>query len=105
MGSESTLEWAILAWSTQVQHDYSLQERASQGVVGRETHMESIQCLEDMPKAKITKELCLPPTDYMARQLIALSRELRIYVFVASDVEGEKHSLQQLLERKVGVAE
>ena len=64
--------------------------------------MESVQCLEDMPGAKITKDLCIPPVDFVSRYLIALAREKRIYtVFVASDVEGEKHGLQQLLGRKV----
>lgn len=64
--------------------------------------MESGQCLEDMPGAKITSDLCLPPVDFVARYLIALTREMRIYnVFVASDVEGEKHGLQQQLGRRV----
>lgn len=64
--------------------------------------MESVQCLEGMPGAKITKDLCIPPTDFVARHVIAMAREKRVYtVFVASDVEGEKHELQQKLGRKV----
>ena len=64
--------------------------------------MESVQCLEDMPGVSITQHLCLPPVDVVAQHLIALTRETRVYtVFVASDVEGEKHELQQKLGRKV----
>ena len=80
-----------------------LQKRACENAVGRESFMESVQCLEDLPGAKITGDLCIPPVDFVTRHLIALTRQTRIYtVFVASDVEGEKHELQQKLGRKVG---
>ena len=79
-----------------------LQVRACEGALGRQSYMESPQCLDDMPGAKVTQNLCLPPLDYVVRYLVALTRQKRVYtVFVASDVEGEKHGLQQLLGRKV----
>ena len=81
-----------------------LQVRACEGAVGRERFMESPQCLEDIPGAQITQDLCIPPVHFVSQYLIALAREMRIYtVFVASDVAGEKHGLQQLLGRKVCV--
>ena len=67
--------------------------------------MEACQCLEDMPGAQITPDLCLPPVDFVVRYLVDLTRRLRVYtVFVASDVTGETHQLQQLLGRTVSVA-
>ncbi len=64
--------------------------------------MEAIQCLEAMPRATITKELCLPAMDFVSQYLTALAQEKRIYnVFVASDVKAEEHGLQKLLGRKV----
>ena len=79
-----------------------VQVRACESAVGRESFMESVQCLEDMPGAKITQDLCIPPVDFVSRYLIALCRKMRVYtVFVASDVAGEKHGLQQLLGTRV----
>lgn len=67
--------------------------------------MESVQCLEDMPGVTITQQLCLPPVEAVAQHLVALTRATRVYtVFVASDVEGEKHELQQKLGRRVIVS-
>ena len=34
--------------------------------------MESGQCLEDIPGAKITKELCLQPMDVVAKHVLSL---------------------------------
>ena len=64
--------------------------------------MESVQCLEDMPGALITEDLCIPSVNSVSQHLIALTRRTKIYtVFVASDVEGETHGLQQQLGSKV----
>ncbi len=74
--------------------------------MGRESFMASAQCLGDMPGAKITKDLCIPPVDFVSRHVIPLARSKRIYtVFVASDVEGEKHGIQQLLGTRVCIRE
>lgn len=66
--------------------------------------MESGQCLEGLPGATITKDLCIPPMTLVSRHLGNLARKTRIYnVFVASDVTGEKHGLDKLLGKRVSV--
>lgn len=77
-------------------------KHACENAVGREQFMEAVQCLEGLPRAKITQDLCLPPVDFVVRHLVALTRRHRIYtVFVASDVAGEKHELQQKLGTRI----
>ena len=64
--------------------------------------MESGQCLEDMPGAKVTKDLCLPPIDLVAKHVMSLVRQHGTRsVFVASDVTPDVHNLQQRLGRRV----
>ena len=64
--------------------------------------MESGQCLEDIPGSKVTKELCLPPMDMVAKHVMSLIRKYGTRsVFVASDVSPNVHGLEEKLGRKV----
>ena len=64
--------------------------------------MESGQCLEDIPGAKITKELCLPPMDMVAKHVLSLIQRYGTRsVFVASDVPPDVHGLKEKLGSKV----
>lgn len=66
--------------------------------------MESGQCLEDVPGGKVTKELCLPPMDLVAKHVMSLIRKHGTRsVFVASDVPPDVHDLKQRLGRKVRI--
>ena len=63
--------------------------------------MESGQCLEDVPGSKVTKELCLPPMDVVAKHVMSLIRKHGSRsMFVASDhdvspdVRGWRKSLE-----------
>ena len=80
----------------------SLQVRACEHAGGRDSFMESDQCLEDVPGGKVTKELCLPPIDLVAKHVMSLIRKYGTRsVFVASDVPPDVHNLKQKLGRKV----
>ena len=80
----------------------SLQVRACEHVGGRDSFMESGQCLKDVPRSKITKELCLPPMDMVAKRVMSLIRKYGTRsVFVASDVPPDVHGLEEKLGRKV----
>ena len=64
--------------------------------------MESGQCLEDIPGVKITKELCLPPMDMIAKHVLSLIQRYGTRsVFVASDVPPDVHGLKEKLGSKV----
>ncbi len=64
--------------------------------------MESDQCLEDIPRAKINKDICLPSMEVVKQQVLALLRKTGIKsLFVASDVEAEKYNIQTYIGRKV----
>ncbi len=64
--------------------------------------MESDQCLEDVPRAKIDKDICLPSMEVVKRQVLALLRRTGVQsVFVASDVEAEKYNIQTYIGRRV----
>ena len=68
--------------------------------------MESGQCLEDIPGAVVTKDLCLPFIYMVAQHVIELVRKHGTKsVFVASDVPPDVHNLKQKLGRKVTAAE
>ena len=64
--------------------------------------MESGQCLDDIPGSKVTKDLCLPPMDLVAKHVLSLVRKHGTRsVFVASDVAPDVHNLKQRVGRKV----
>lgn len=64
--------------------------------------MESVQCLEDVPGSKVTKDLCIPSVDVVTKHVMSLIAEHGIMpVFVASDVSPDVHNVKQMLGRKV----
>ena len=78
------------------------QERACEHAGGQDRFMESGHCLDDIPGAKVTKELCLPPIDMVIKHVMSLIRKYGTRsVFVASDVAPDVHNLKQMLGRKV----
>ncbi|XP_064393051.1 GDP-fucose protein O-fucosyltransferase 1-like isoform X2 [Halichondria panicea] len=79
-------------------------EKACESAVGRDSFMESGQCLEDIPNAKIDKDVCLPSMEVVKRHLLALLRKTGIKsLFVASDVEAEKYNMQTYIGRRYGI--
>ena len=80
----------------------SVQVRACEHSGGRDSFMESGQCLEDIPGGKVTKELCLPPMDMVAKHVMSLIRKHGTRtVFVASDVSPDVHGLEEKLGNRV----
>ena len=78
------------------------QERACEHAGGQDHFMESGQCLDDIPGAKLTKALCLPPIDMVVKHVMSLIRKYGTRsVFIASDVAPDVHNLKQMLGRKV----
>ena len=64
--------------------------------------MESGQCLEDVRGSKVTKDLCLPPMNTVAKHVLSLIRKYGTRsVFVASDVRPDVHGLSEKLGKKV----
>ena len=64
--------------------------------------MESGQCLEDLPRAKINQDICLPPVDLVSRHVLSILRKTGIKsVFIASDVDADVYNIQQYIGRKV----
>lgn len=81
---------------------FLMQEKACESAFGRDSFMESGQCLEDIPNAKIDKDVCLPSMEVVKRHLLALLRKTGIKsLFVASDVEAEKYNMQTYIGRRV----
>lgn len=74
-------------------------ERACEHATGRESFMESGQCLESLPpRTTITKGLCIPPLDLVSRHVLTIARKNGIKdVFVASDVAADVHNMKQRL--------
>jgi hypothetical protein len=65
-----------------------LQEKACERAVGMQSFMESDQCLEDVPGATVTQELCLQTHEQIARHVKTLADSTGIHhVFIASDVD------------------
>ena len=65
--------------------------------------MESPQCLEDIPGALVTQELCLPSRELVARHIRTLVKRTGITaLFIASDKDPDVPDLQQRVGAKVG---
>ena len=63
--------------------------------------MESGQCLEDIPGAVVTKDICLPSMNLVVQHVMSLIRKHGTRsVFVASDVSPDVHNLKEKLGRK-----
>lgn len=70
--------------------------------MGRDSFMESGQCLEALPRALITNDVCLPSMEVVKRHVLTTLRKTGIKsVFVASDVDAEVYNIQQYIGRKV----
>ena len=66
--------------------------------------MESPQCLEDISGALVTKDLCLPSRELMARHIRSLVKRTGITtLFIASDKDPDVPDLQQRVGDKVGI--
>ena len=82
--------------------DGLFQESACQHAIGQPSFMESGQCLEDRPGAKITQELCLPSTKQAAEQIgAAVRRTGHTAVYIATDAHPDFGQLQAALGSKV----
>ena len=63
--------------------------------------MESGQCLEDIPDATITQELCLPSHEQMTKHIEALAKKNGVqHLFVASDIDPRL----SYIKKKLGTA-
>ena len=77
--------------------------RACEHVTDRKDFMESPQCLEDVPGALVTQDLCLPSRDLMARHIRSLVKRTGIIsLFIASDKDPDVPDLQRRVGTKVG---
>ena len=64
--------------------------------------MESPQCLEDLPEATVTQDLCLPSRELVASHIKSLAKKTGIKnVFVASDTNPNIPDLEERLGHKV----
>ena len=64
--------------------------------------MESNQCLEGIPGAVVTKELCLPSMELVTRHIADVAKKNSVqYVFVASDVDPKLSYIKKKLGKAV----
>lgn len=66
--------------------------------------MESNQCLEDIPDATVTRDLCLPSMELVTRHISAIAKRTKTqHVFVASDVDPRLSYMKKKLGTSVSV--
>ena len=66
--------------------------------------MASPQCLENIPGAVVTKDLCRPSKEYMAKHIRSLVEKTGITaLFIASDRDPDVPDLEQRMGAKVGI--
>ena len=83
-------------------HAILFQEKACERAVGLETFMESGQCLEDVPGATITQELCLPSYEQITRHINTLADRTGVqHIFIASDIEPRLSYIRKKLATSV----
>ena len=64
--------------------------------------MESNQCLEHIPGAVVTKDLCLPSIELVTRHIADIAKKNSIqHVFVASDVDPKLNYIKEKLGKGV----
>jgi peptide-O-fucosyltransferase len=79
-------------------------EKACERAVGMQSFMESDQCLEDVPGATVTQELCLQTHEQIARHVKTLADSTGIHhVFIASDVDPRLSYIKKKLGPSMNV--
>ncbi len=60
--------------------------------------MESPQCLEDLPEATLTQDMCLPSRQIIAQHIQSVTQDLGIsIVYISSDSDPDIPDLQRRL--------
>lgn len=79
-------------------------EKACERAIGSRSFMESGQCLEDIPDATITQELCLPSHEQMTKHIEALAKKNGVqHLFVASDIDPRLSYIKKKLGTAISV--